>query len=193
MPAALKLEGQRFGRLVALCQGGRSKHRSILWLCECDCGRLTKVLAAELKNGHTRSCGCREKMRHGFYLHPFYQTWRSMHRRCDPSAYCRDRYFARDIRVCDEWIDVEAFIVYVEEHLGPRPVGYSLDRIDNDGGYEPGNIRWASSRDQALNRSKSPKPEKRHQCRWCEGAFRASNLARHELKCSAAVRVDGRR
>jgi hypothetical protein len=61
-------------------------------------------------------------------------------------------YVGRQINVCDEWLDFQAFEAYVQEHLGPKPRGYSLDRIDNDKDYEPGNVRYGSPKDQARNR-----------------------------------------
>lgn len=75
-----------------------------------------------------------------------------MHKRCgDPSDSHYVNYGARGIRVCDEWYDVVAFIRHLEEELGPCPDGHSLDRIDNDGNYEPGNVRWADSTTQRHN------------------------------------------
>jgi hypothetical protein len=91
--------------------------------------------------------------RHGLHGHYLYQTWATMLKRCDRPAFISYRnYGARGITVCEEWRDVRRFIAYVEQELGPRPEGCSIDRIDNDGNYEPGNIRWATAKQQAQNR-----------------------------------------
>lgn len=99
--------------------------------------------------------------RHGLAANPLYRLHAAMMRRCygeDWAGY--ERYGGRGIKVCDEWHDVARFIADVESTIGPRPDGrypsgmplYSLDRADNDGNYEPGNLRWATVSEQALNR-----------------------------------------
>ncbi len=85
--------------------------------------------------------------------HPLYNEWAMMKQRCFNSNQKNFKYYGgRGITVCDEWLDWLPFRDYVESTLGPRPDGHSLDRVDNDGNYEPGNIRWASQRDQLVNR-----------------------------------------
>ena len=95
---------------------------------------------------------------HGLSRHPQYSTWKAMRRRCEnPDDVAYPNYGARGIRVCDEWRqDVAAFVSYVEKVLGPRPEGLTLDRIDNDGHYEPGNLRWATKAEQTHNRRRLP-------------------------------------
>jgi hypothetical protein len=97
--------------------------------------------------------------RHGGSRTALYQTWINMRRRChDPTLAGYKNYGGRGIAVCDEWIcSYEAFSHYVSTLLGPRPEGYSLDRINNDGNYEPGNVRWASRRTQARNQRRGPR------------------------------------
>lgn len=81
--------------------------------------------------------------------HPLRSTWRSMIKRCEnPSDRAWAYYGGRGIKVAAEWRSFEAFLAYV----GERPVGLSLDRIDNDGNYEPGNVRWATKHEQMMNR-----------------------------------------
>lgn len=87
--------------------------------------------------------------------HPLFHSWAMANRRCsDPRHHRYKQYGARGIRFCRDWaFDFNAFARYVCDHVGPRPAGYSLDRIDNDGDYCPGNIRWASQTEQIRNRS----------------------------------------
>lgn len=94
-------------------------------------------------------------------MHPLYRLWAGVKRRCtDPKAQNYPWYGGRGITMHDPWLtDAEAFITYVEEHLGPRPPGKSIDRIDNDGNYEPGNLRWATMSEQRLN---ARKPSRNH-------------------------------
>ena len=99
------------------------------------------------------------RVSHGLSGHPLYGTWNAMIGRCERSASCTPasfwaRYGGRGITVCPEWHDVAVFIAWIEENLGPRPPGMTLDRWpDGDGNYEPGNVRWASRSQQAQNRS----------------------------------------
>lgn len=91
--------------------------------------------------------------KHGLSRHPLYKIWRSMIARCDdPDADDYRNYGGRGIVVCPEFHDVAIFISWVEANLGPRPDGCSIDRIDNDGNYEPGNLRWATWGQQGQNR-----------------------------------------
>lgn len=135
--------------------------------CRCDCGTERMVLVFSLRSGKSQSCGCLKREQvgtlasrtrwtnsHGLSRHPLYQLWKRINRRCyDPEATQYRWYGARGIGVHEDWRhDAEAFITYVEQNLGPRPDGKSLDRIDNDGDYAPGNVRWATATEQAHNR-----------------------------------------
>ena len=121
------------------------------------------VLGGDLQSGDTRSCGCllqrrtaELKFTHGMTDHPLYDTWCSMVHRCtNPKMrnYCH--YGGRGIRVHEPWLsDPTQFIGWIEKNLGPRPAGMSLDRINNDGNYVPGNLRWADAKTQANNQRK---------------------------------------
>lgn len=152
------LTGQRFGRLVVLSIAGRSKQRSVIWLCQCDCGNTHVASAPSLKGGKTQSCGCLSRdilktlhATHGGTYHPMYQTWLGMKQRCsNPNHKDYHRYGGRGVSVCSRWEkDFGAFLSDVGERPGSD---YSLDRINNDGDYEPANVRWATPDEQARNR-----------------------------------------
>lgn len=154
-----ELLGQRFGRLTVIaCEG--SKNNQIHWLCRCDCGGETIASTAHLRSGHTQSCGCLKReitgnlrRTHGRHKEPIYGVWAQMRQRCSsPTSKDYKYYGARGISVCPEWDSFEAFFEYVSKlpHFGEP--GRSLDRTENNGNYEPGNVRWATMYEQAQNR-----------------------------------------
>ena len=100
---------------------------------------------------------------HGMHSHPLYHTWWNMVRRCHHPAHpAYPRYGGREIWVWEPWrTDVRHFIEWIEANLGPRPDGMSLDRIDNDGWYEPGNLRWATPKMQTANGHHPPPPNRK--------------------------------
>jgi hypothetical protein len=150
--------GERYGLLVVqrLVDNGGGPRR---WLCLCDCGGDTVVTTADLRRttGPTRSCGCllaATHTTHGHYVNgqrtPTYLSWTSMRTRCSRSYGNAWKYYgARGIKVCDRWLD--SFENFLED-MGERPDGKTLDRIDVDGNYEPGNCRWATPKEQSANR-----------------------------------------
>jgi hypothetical protein len=169
-PARLFAEaGQRFGRGVVIdpevrTGGTESKPRGYRAArLRCDCGTEYTAPVHRLLNGRIVSCGCfrTDAMRtaaasrtvHGLERHPLYNTWNLMIQRCENSRHHKyPDYGGRGIRMCDRWHDVRLFVRDIERLLGPRPDGMTLDRIDNDGNYEPGNVRWATAQQQAANR-----------------------------------------
>ena len=133
-------------------------------LCRCDCGEESIVFASNLRRGTTRSCGCLDKetkpnLKHGMRRTQEYSTWTMVLQRCtnSRSKYYKD-YGGRGITVCDLWrhgdgkkTGFECWLDYIRENLGSRPTPkHSLDRINNDGNYEPGNIRWATQKEDHL-------------------------------------------
>jgi hypothetical protein len=157
MKPYINLSGQVFGdwTVVEYVPGGR-------WLRRCACGTEKPVLSAYLRKGLSGGCGCKRgakisagKVVHGHALSsartPEYQAWAAMRGRCKyPSCDRYPHYGGRGIKVCDRWED--SFQAFLDD-VGPKPSpSHSLDRIDVNGNYEPGNVRWATPKQQMLNK-----------------------------------------
>ena len=159
---AVDLTGQRFGRLVVLVQVPSIDGKAV-WSCQCDCGATHAVAGWLLRNGTVKSCGCYRvdrgkehgatlNLRHGEARNVAttteYRIWATMLSRCrNPSHQLYRNYGGRGIVVCDRWLRFENFLV----DMGRRPGKMSIDRINVNGNYEPGNCRWATAKQQARN------------------------------------------
>ena len=163
MSAFIDLTGKTFNRLTVNFCSGRNKQGKPMWNCTCECGDIKdKVLAGNLKNGNTKSCGClsretltKTKTTHGHSLigriSSEYNAWNGMKQRClNSNNHAFSDYGERGITVYPEWINnFKSFL----EHVGLKPSPeYSIDRIDNDGNYEPGNVKWSTKSEQMFNR-----------------------------------------
>ena len=155
------LTGKRFGKLVVI-KRAENQGNNRQWFCKCDCGTEKIIGGRHLTSGNTVSCGCYRHEIKSHYIHGqrgtrLYGVWSNIINRCqNPNyrKYCD--YGGRGVNICDEWRnDYMAFFLYVSALPHFNEPGYSIDRIDNSGNYEPGNVRWATASQQAVNRRKS--------------------------------------
>lgn len=175
------LTGQRFGRLTVIGIDERGT-RKTYYNCQCDCGLVKSVRADSLTAGTIRSCGCLKKEQdaenlianhsHRMSGTRMYEIWQGIKGRCyNPHDTRYERYGGRGIKVCDEWRNsFQAF--YDWAMANGYDESLSIDRIDNDGNYEPGNCRWANLKEQARNRTSNVKIRIGNSTRtlteWCE-------------------------
>lgn len=169
MGKVIDLTGNTYGRLTVLGLDHVEKVKNgsvVYWRCRCSCENQTivTVRTGNLKSGHTQSCGCFQKERavdavteantkHGMTGKPIHKTWKHINQRCtNPNNPQYPSYGGRGIKVCERWLKFENFYEDVSKlpHFGEK--GYTLDRIDNNKGYEPSNVRFATPKEQARNR-----------------------------------------
>lgn len=151
--------GMKFGRLEIL--GIFKKGRSNVCSCLCDCGKTKYIAINSIRKGLTKSCGClraemcaKRHLKHGLDGTKEHKTWVGIKQRC-LNKNCRDYkdYGGRGITVCDRW--VESFQNFLDD-IGKKPSPeYSIERVDVDKGYEPGNVKWIPMNQQALNKRNS--------------------------------------
>lgn len=150
----MNLIGQTFGKLTVIEESGRGKRNETLWKCSCECGgTISDAVTSELNRGSRTHCGCvyqGSSGSQGRSKSPEYQTWSAMLRRCNnPSDQAYPNYGGRGIIVCKEWeSSFDQFIRDMGERTSPE---HSLDRIDNNGNYEPDNCRWTNNNIQSRN------------------------------------------
>jgi hypothetical protein len=152
------MTGQRFGRLLVTAMAPARIAGEAAWVCSCDCGAIVTVRGYSLRSGDSKSCGClknallvQRSKTHGLRATSEYGSWSMMKNRClNPRTPAFADYGGRGISVCPQWVN--SFETFLSD-VGKKPSsGHTLDRIDNDGNYEPGNCRWSTYNQQARNR-----------------------------------------
>lgn len=156
-----EMVGKKFGRLEVLSLEWDDSHRRTMALCACDCGNLKSARPDKIRSGAIRSCGClqveltiQRSTKHGLTgrcnHHPIYNSWRGMRERCEsPRHKDYHNYGARGIVVCDRWMDLGSFAA---DMMPTWFDGATLERIDVNGNYEPGNCKWATWAEQGRNK-----------------------------------------
>jgi len=154
------LVGNKFGRLIVIRQSDEHKSGHVCWVCKCICGKLIIATSSGLKRGNVKSCGYlrTDLTRQRSYKHghggrnkqsPTYVSWSNMVRRCvDPHNHAYHNYGGRGIAVCQRWKKFEHFLA----DMGEAPVGYQIDRINNNDGYHKNNCRWVTTKINSRNR-----------------------------------------
>lgn len=153
---AIDLKGQRFGKLLVLDRLPNEPGKSAIWKCLCDCGNFSAPNSSSLRAGKTKTCGCEKASsakdrftKHGLRYTREYRIWLGMKDRCsNPKSTHYQSYGGRGIKVCKEWSD--DFMAFYTD-MGPSG-NLSIERIDNNSGYCKQNCKWATQKEQSINR-----------------------------------------
>lgn|SRR3990167_3377603 len=159
----IDLSGMIFGRLSVIERYGyvQRNTKQPTWLCKCVCGTETIIMGASLRNGTTTSCGCWQRestslrtRKHLGKGTPEYNSWRAMRERCNNTTNSHyASYGGRGISYCDRWSEFTNFLI----DMGARPIGTTLERINNDDNYSPDNCIWATNSQQSRNTTRTKK------------------------------------
>lgn len=155
----IDLRGRFFGQLSVISRLANDRNGKAMWLCRCTCGVTKPIRGVTMLRGEARSCGCMKaaisaatSTTHGRSGTRVYRIWAAMKTRCgNPNVWHYEQYGARGILVCDRWQSFENFLADMGD---PPTEKHTLDRKDNAKGYEPGNCRWASAKEQSANSRK---------------------------------------
>ena len=152
--------GNTYGRLTVISKDVAGSSGQIKWKCGCTCGNTVIVRGDSLRGGATLSCKCLNNeiasnsfTKHGMSKTTTYRSFYNMLHRCYRASHKNfDRYGGRGIKVCDRWKN--SFVNFVSD-MGDKPIGMTLDRINNDKNYEPDNCQWATQKEQSRNTSRN--------------------------------------
>lgn len=180
------LTGNIYGKLIVTNFAYRKrsgKNYKYYWVCQCDCGGICTVESNNLKSGITKSCGCyREDFRkkHSLSRTRIYRTWRNIKNRCkNLNGKDFNRYGGRGIDICNEWLNFDIF--YDWAMANGYKENLTIDRIDNNKGYEPSNCRWATMEEQSQNTSKVISITYNNETHSLSKWARITGISRHTL------------
>ena len=197
MGSKLNLIGNVFTRLTVIKELNiRNNEGHVMWECKCECGKTVNVSGAYLKKGNTKSCGCLQKEKaanngrdilttHGMSKTKIFNIWCGMLKRCNNDKNKQYKnYGGRGIKVCDRWLKFENFY----KDMGNKKDNLSIERIDNNGNYEPSNCKWATVKEQSINKRTNKYLTFKNECltlsQWSEktGINRKTIYARARIK-----------
>ncbi len=145
----LDLTGKTFGSWTVVGKVKNESRNEWYYDCTCSCGSSRPIAGHQLKSGNTAGCNNCRKTTHGMTSSSTFRIWSGVLRRCQSPSFTGYKYYGgRGITVCDRWLKFENFL----EDMGERPLGLQIDRIDNDGNYEPGNCRWVTPKENGANK-----------------------------------------
>lgn len=185
-------QGDRFGRLTVIERDYQKSNHDTWWRCKCDCGNILSVRTSHLIHGKTKSCGCIRierivslNKKHGQSGKSIHNVWMTIIARCDnPRSSIYERYGGRSITYCKEWAEFSVF--YEWALANGYKEGLTLDRINNDGNYEPNNCRWVDMKAQSRNRSNTLyvdfRGERASLSEFCERMGMPYNQVRQRIK-----------
>lgn len=149
----IDLTGKKINMLTVIRQDGYNKSGQANWLCKCECGDFTTVDGYRLRRGELKSCGCLLGGKHGLRKHPLYHIWKDMRYRCHSENSKANTYRENNIVVCENWRNDPSTFIRWAENNGYKK-GLQIDRINNDGNYEPSNCRFVTNRENTLNKTR---------------------------------------